>query len=105
MPIRTIILALAGLLLAAIAWAAYSANFFESFGRIIADPWGIVTLIDLYLGFILISVVVHAVERGRLIAWLVIAPTFFLGNVVTALWLVWRAPRILAMVRLQAEAA
>jgi hypothetical protein len=95
MTIRTLCLVLAVILLAAIGWAALTANFWESFGRIIADPWGVVTLIDLYIGFILISIVIYAVERGRFVAWLVIVPTFFIGNVIPALWLAWRAARLL----------
>jgi hypothetical protein len=103
MSLRTIALALAAALSIAIVWAGLTANFWESFGRIIADPWGIVTLLDLYIGFIVASVLIYVVERGRIIAWVVIVPMFFLGNVITALWLAWRATKLLGLVSRQPD--
>ncbi|WP_306118714.1 MULTISPECIES: hypothetical protein [unclassified Roseitalea] len=78
---------------ATIVWAGLSADFLASFGAITADPWGIVTLADLYLGFVLIAVVIGWFERGwRAILWIVPLP--FLGNVWAAAWLIVRWPEL-----------
>jgi hypothetical protein len=95
-------LALAAALTALIIWAFFAADFWSSFGAITADPWGIVSLADLYIGFVVTSVVMFAVERGRPFVWLIIIPVFFLGNVVTALWLAWRAGLLLRLASRQA---
>jgi hypothetical protein len=95
---------LAAILTGTIIWAFGAASFWESFGRIIADPWGVVSLVDLYVGFIVASILIFMIERGGVIAWAVIIPTFFLGNVVTALWLAWRAPQLLALLKRQPDA-
>jgi hypothetical protein len=42
-------------LAALIVWASMNANFGESFSAITADPWGIVSLVDLYLGFLIFA--------------------------------------------------
>jgi hypothetical protein len=89
-------LALAAALTGAILWAFTAADFWESFGRIVADPWGVVSLVDLYVGFVLFAMVIYAVERGRPIAFAFILPTFLLGNVVPAVWLAYRAGRLLS---------
>jgi len=76
-------------LLASIIWAMTVSNFGAAFGMIIAEPWGVVTLIDLYTGFVFASVLIAFIERDwRAGLW--IAPIYFLGNIVTALWLVLR---------------
>ncbi len=105
MSLRLTGIVLAAILTAAIIWAFLTASFWESFGRIIVDPWGIVTLIDLYAGFVVSSVFILAIERGRWFAWALIIPIFLLGNVVTALWLAWRAAKLAGMLSRQPEAA
>lgn len=94
--LRSLLLALAAALLGLIVWASLDTPIGESFARIVADPWGLVTLADLYLGFVLFSVVVAVVEPKRWIAVAVILSTFVLGNLVTAVWLVLRLPRLAA---------
>jgi hypothetical protein len=82
-------------LLASILWAMAVSNFGAAFGMIIAEPWGVVTLIDLYTGFVFAAVVIGFFERSRAaIFWIV--PIFFLGNLVTALWLALRWRQVLA---------
>jgi hypothetical protein len=77
------------ILLASIIWAMVVSNFGTAFGMIIAEPWGVVTLIDLYTGFVFASIMIAVVERDwRAGLWIV--PLYFLGNLVTALWLVLR---------------
>lgn len=90
------LLALAALALtAAIFWALGRASLFESFGKIIADPWGVVTLIDLYAGFLAISVVIALAEPNRGIAAIAIVLTPVLGSVVPLIWLIARLPMMI----------
>jgi hypothetical protein len=54
---------------------------------------GIVTLADLYLGFVLTAVVIAGFERGfRAVLW--ILPLPFLGNVWAVVWFVVRLPEL-----------
>ena len=92
--LRTCAVVLAGGLTILIAWAAMNANFLDSFGRITADPWGLVTLADLYLGFLILSVVIWLCEPDWRVALLWIVPIYFLGNIVTALWLMVKLPEL-----------
>lgn len=86
-------------LVAIIIWAGMNANFWDSFGRIVADPWGVVSLVDLYLGFVVASAVIVIFERniGAAVFWVV--PVYFLGNIVTAIWLAWRLPELVRRLR------
>jgi hypothetical protein len=98
--LRPLLLAASLALTALIVWAFGQAPFFASFGRIAAEPWGLVSLADLYLGFLCAAVVIALAERARPVvaaAWIV--GVFFLGNVVTAIWLALALPRISAALR------
>lgn len=78
---------------AMIVWASFSADFWASFDAITADPWGLVTLADLYLGFVLIAIVIAGFERGwTALVWIVPLP--FLGNVWAVIWFVVRLPAL-----------
>lgn len=65
----------------------------------LAEPWGVVTLADLYLGFVLFAGLVLVLEpsRGAGLAWAV--GIIVLGNLVTAAWIVLRLPAVLARLR------
>ena len=58
------------------------------------NPWGIATLTDLYLSFTLFGVIVWRLERSAAKALLWLVPTFVLGSVVPALYLVLKLARI-----------
>ncbi|MEM8797394.1 MAG: hypothetical protein AAGE61_17675 [Pseudomonadota bacterium] len=77
-------------LLVLIVLAALEAPIGESFSRITEDLWGWVTLVDLYLGFVLIAIFMAYCEQriGMAVFW--ILPMFFLGNIWSALWFVVR---------------
>jgi hypothetical protein len=95
-PVLRALLASAALVLtAAIIWALGRASLFDSFGKIIADPWGFVTLIDLYSGFLAISVIIALAEPRRAVTASVIMLTPFLGNVVPLAWLIIRLPMLI----------
>ena len=100
MTILRLVLSLVGLTFGVvIVWAIMNGNFGEAGRWLVSDPWGIVTLADLYFGFLLSAVIIALFERP-LHALLWIAPIPFLGNVWTVVWFVWRLPLIAKAARL-----
>ena len=88
-----IIAALGAIALAfAIVWAGMTAgqSLSEAVGWLVSEPWGVVSLIDLYLGFVLIATLIWVFEPNKLIALAFILPLPILGNVWSAVWLAWR---------------
>lgn len=84
---------LAIVLITLIVWASLEKHVLEIFKVMIAERWGIVTLIDLYGGFVVTGTWICVLERRawRALPWLV--AMFFLGNLATALYVVFRAWR------------
>ncbi|MEM6627278.1 MAG: hypothetical protein AAF719_11300 [Pseudomonadota bacterium] len=94
MTLFRIIAAIVAIAMAAvIVWAGWGrqANLFEEGGAIAAMPWGVVTLVDLYAGFLLFAGVILLFERNKLVGLAWALPVFFLGNVWTGVWAVLRA--------------
>ena len=98
-PLRAAI-GIAGLALAALlVWAAFAnadlhGSLLDQLGVIATLPWGVATLTDLTIGFLLFAVLVFLTERSWLIALLWAAPVFIFGNVWSALWFVIRLPHL-----------
>lgn len=84
---------------AVIFWAFAAGDFGASFASILADPWGIVALADLYLGFVLFAFVIAGFEGSVLRAAPWIVAMILLGNTVSAIWLALNAPRLWARLR------
>lgn len=100
MIVARLLAAAAALLLAlAILWAAGEASIIDSVARISADPWGVVTLVDLYAGLLLFAIVVVVTEPSRPVAIAVVLLSPVLGNLVPAVWLIARLPRLAARLR------
>ncbi len=78
------------LLAGVILWAFGQAPFWESAAAIARNPWGVVTLVDLYLGFFIFAIVIARFEPSRPLAVGLIAAMPILGNVVPLAWLAWR---------------
>lgn len=100
-----ILSALGGLLLAAsIVWAmmAWDGSFMEAINWLISEPWGVVSLIDLYLGFFLVAVLIWVLEPNKAIALLFILPLPFIGNVWPAVWVAWRLAALARARRVEA---
>ncbi|MEQ8655779.1 MAG: hypothetical protein RIC24_00535 [Hyphomicrobiales bacterium] len=90
------VFAVLGLGLAAlIVWASLNANFGQSFGAIINDPWGVVSLADLYLGFFIFAAFVFLVDGARPASFAWVIALMFLGNVLAMVWLVLRWPLLM----------
>lgn len=96
-PLRLVFLAAALVLGAAIIWASATASLGASFAKIGNDPWGVVTLIDLYSAFLVSGFLIWRFESSRRLALLLIVLTLGLGSLVPLLWLVFRAgPALIA---------
>jgi len=82
--------ALLGLLLALIVVASNHDNVLSGLRYVLADPWGIVTLLDLGVGLLFVAAWLAVVEPrpGVAAAWIV--GLFLLGNVITLVFLLWR---------------
>ena len=91
---------MAALALAAlIIWAA-GAGDFSGFGAVLlSDPWGVVTMADLYIGFLLSALIIWFSHTSKVVALLWIAPIAVLGNVWTGLWFAIHLPRLIRALR------
>lgn len=80
-------------LVALIVWASFEKHVLAIFKVMLGERWGIVTLIDLYAGFVIAGTWICVVERRlyRAGPWLI--AIFFLGNLATAGYVVFRAMR------------
>ena len=76
-----------------IAYAIRSGDFWHEGDWLTSNPWGIVTLADLYLGLVISGAFIAFFERTW-IALLWIVPLPFLGNVWTIVWFVLRLPEL-----------
>lgn len=100
MFIWRVLVALGGLALGALIVLAFESGDFSAAGDwLMADPWGRVTLADLYLGFFYFALVIALFERQPLRAALWIAPLPVLGNVWAAIWLVLALPELARRLR------
>lgn len=102
--IRLIVLASSLVLVALIAWAIRTGDFGGAGDWLFSDPWGIVAMWDLYLGFILGAIIIAWTERSNLVRIFWILPIFVLGNVWTGLWFVLRGHKLYKALREAAKA-
>lgn len=91
--LRILLIVLAVGFAAMIGWAINTGDFATEGNWLISNPWGIISLVDLYIGFLLSAVVIAAFEKP-LHAALWIAPIPFLGNVWTLIWFAYRLPSL-----------
>ena len=70
---------------AAIGNGFLNGNFTDDGGELLRNPWGVVSLVDLYVGFILFSIWIALREKsvGAKIVWIVLMMIlgFFTGSV------------------------
>ena len=85
---------LLGLLVTAIVVASHHSNVLVGLRHLVADPWGVVTLLDLGVGLLFVAVWLALVEPNpwRAAAWII--ALFVLGNVVTLAFLLSRTCRV-----------
>lgn len=80
---------LLGILLASIGMASHH-NLWASLWHLLADPWGVVTLLDLSVGLLFVAAWIGIVEPRPWCAAGWIVALFILGNVITLVFLLWR---------------
>ena len=85
---------LLGLLVAAILIAGNHSNVLAGLRYVIANPWGMVTLLDLGVGLLFVAVWLALVEPSPWRAAVWIIALFLLGNVVTLTYLLWRTCQV-----------
>jgi hypothetical protein len=94
--VRIIALILAIGFTALAGWASFRGDFGAEFGAITAMPWGRVSLVDLYLGFLIYGFFVWLVEDRLSIRLLWLVPVFFIGNAWSLMWIAVRWDKIMA---------
>ncbi|MEM8935054.1 MAG: DUF1475 family protein [Pseudomonadota bacterium] len=101
MILRPLVFFAAAALLASFAWAwgLDDRGLGPVLSEMVSKPWTVVTLIDLYLGFLLCAIVVFLFERNKLVAIAWCVPIFILGNVWTAAWFLIRLPELARRLR------
>lgn len=87
------LLILAVSFVALIGWAIAFGDFATEGSWLVNNPWGIVSLADLYIGFLLSAIIIAGFEKP-LHALLWILPLPFLGNVWTLVWFAFRLPAL-----------
>ena len=85
-------------LIAAIVWAIGQTGSLENFWfetqALLDQPWGLVSLVDLYVGFGLLAIIMMLSERSFIAGALWALPLLVLGNVWAAVWLLLRLPHL-----------
>lgn len=100
MMILRFLTALGGLALGVLIVLAVSGGGFGAAGSwLMTDPWGRVTLFDLYLGFFFLALIIALFERQGWRAALWIIPLPILGNIWAAVWLVLALPELTRRLR------
>jgi Protein of unknown function (DUF1475) len=98
MPLRLIYALLGAGLAGLIIFAISSGDFWQAGHWLTSDPWGLVTLADLYLGLAVAAALIALFERSwTALLWIIPLP--FLGNVWTIVWFVLRLPEIARRLR------
>ncbi len=73
---------------------AYQQVGLTGFDNVLAEPWGLVTLLDVSLGAVCMSAVIFHYEEKWPVAALWAVLIFPLGHIVSATWIVWRFARV-----------
>jgi hypothetical protein len=87
---KRIIVSLAALAFVAKCISAYSQVGFTGFDAVLAQPWGMVTLWDVFLGGLCMSAIIFTQEKDWRLGVLWSVSIFALGHVVSAAWVVFR---------------
>lgn len=76
-------------LIAGVVYALSHGDFSSETSAMTAMPWGLVTIIDLYVGFILLSMWVYWREKAIAKSLAVSLLMMVLGNVITCLYILY----------------
>lgn len=76
-------------LITVVLYASFNGDFLGEFGTIIGMPWGLVTIVDLYIGFVLLIMWVYWRERALLTTIIIGVFMMTLGNIIACLYLLY----------------
>ncbi|MBW3097446.1 hypothetical protein [Pseudohoeflea coraliihabitans] len=95
MAVLRLLLTALALGLGSLIWLAVGDGSFSiAAAWLTSQLWGLVTLVDLYSGFIVLALIIWWFEPARGTALLWIIPLPILGNLWTLVWFIWRLPLI-----------
>lgn len=97
--IRIVLFLLGSAFLAQIVWASFTVSLFTEGPMIGALTWGKVTLVDLYLGFLIAVLILWQLEPKKGLVWLFIPLYMIMGNWLLCWYLAWRWPQLFATQR------
>ena len=77
----------AGILVAGLGYALINGSWYPNASELLDNPWGVATLVEVYIGFVFVGAWIVCRERhfGRASLW--VALLFLLGNLVAALYI------------------
>lgn len=84
------IIGAAGAFFLLLCFLAYRQSGWSGFDAVLAEPWGVVTLMDVMLGGVCMGAVIFSQESDKRIAVAWTLPIFLLGHVVSVAWLLVR---------------
>ena len=81
-------------MVAVTTWASLEANVLVGFQRLLADRWGVATLLDAYFGFLWFGlwIAYKEISPGRSLLWLLLL--FALGNLAMAAYVMIQLSRL-----------
>ena len=88
--IARLIVGFVGLGFVGLCALAYANMGWQGFDRVLAEPWGLVTLADVMVGAVCMNAVIFFSEDDWRVALAWGAPIFILGHVVSCVWIVLR---------------
>ena len=88
--IARLIVGLVGMAFVGLCALAYANKGGQGFDRVLAEPWGLVTLADVLVGAVCMNVIIFFSEDDWRVALTWGAPIFVLGHVVSCAWVVSR---------------
>ncbi len=77
------------LLLIGVGYAVLTGDFLAEFNTMSTMPWLLITLLDIYVGFILFSMWVCWREQNALLALAICAAIMMLGNIASCLYVLY----------------
>lgn len=80
-------------LLAGIIWAAAESSLSAGMRHLLADRWGIVTLVDIYAGVFAVACWIRVCERNTIVWLLWVLGMLGLGHLVSVAYLLYRCAK------------
>lgn len=89
-PLISLMIATTAAFSALIAWGFVAEADTDNFRQLIRNPWGMVSLADLYIGFVFVSIWIYFVEERRWLVPVLIVLLMVSGNLLTLVYAIIR---------------